>query len=254
MRHIYLYKGRSLPRFMDIFFWPVVTLLTWGFLSVYLGKINLSNVNFLSVIMGAVIFWEVVHTTQNAISIYFLEDVWEKNFLNIFVTPLRLSEFFIASVILAILKISVTFSILLAIALSLYHYSIFSLGISLLPYLINLFVFGAVIALFINGIIIRYGTSAQVLAFGVIFILQPISAVFYPVSALPGFIHPFSYAIPVTHVFEAMRSTIAGGGFDSMSFWYATGLNILYFAFAWLFFNKMFKNVKQKGLLLKVQN
>lgn len=254
MRHLYLYKGRSLPRFMDIFFWPVVTLLTWGFLSVYLSEVNLSNINFLSVILGAVIFWEIVQRAQNSISIYFLEDVWEKNFLNIFVTPLRLSEFFIATVILGIIKIIITCVILFIIALGLYHYNIFSIGLELIPYVANLFLFGVVIALFLNGIIIRYGTSAQVLAFGLIFIIQPVCAVFYPVSALPTFVHPLSYAIPVTHVFESMRATVAGASFDWNSFWWATSLNILYLIISWIFFKQMFANVKKKGLLLKVQN
>jgi len=177
-----------------------------------------------------------------------------RKILNIFVTPLRLSEFFIASVILGIIKIIITCAILFIITLGLYHYNIFSIGISLIPYLFNLFLFGMVIALFINGVIVRYGTSAQVLAFGLIFIIQPICAVFYPVSALPTFIHPLSYAIPVTHVFESMRATIAGAPFDWQSFFVTTILNVIYFILAWLFFKKMFANVKKKGLLLKVQN
>ncbi len=254
IRHLYLYKGRSLPRFMDIFFWPVMTLLTWGFFSVYLNKFNLSNVNFFSVLLGAVVFWEVVQTSQQAVSVYFLEDVWEKNFLNIFVTPLTLGEFFVATAILAIIKLCITCSVLFIVAFLFYHYSVFSLGFAFIPYVINLFAFGMTVAVFINGIILRFGTSAQVLAFGIILILQPLSAVFYPVSALPGFLHPISYALPITYVFESMRATIAGMPFDFHSFWISALLNIVYFTAACLFFRGMFLSVKRKGILLKVQN
>ncbi len=254
MRHLYLYKGRSLPRFMDIFFWPVMTLLTWGFFSVYLGKLNLGNINIISVLLGAVVFWEIVQMSQQAVSVYFLEDVWEKNFLNIFVTPLTLGEFFAATAILAIIKIIITAAVLLTVAYFSYHYSIFTLGFAVIPYALNLFIFGMVIAIFINAIILRFGTSAQVLAFGVILILQPLSAVFYPVTALPSFIQPISRILPTTYVFEAMRATLAGGVFDTTSFLLALGLNIFYFIVVCFFFSTMFKIVKRKGILLKVQN
>lgn len=254
MRHLYLYKGRSLPRFLDIFFWPVVTLLTWGFLSVYLQNTNLSNVNFISIILGAVILWEITQRAQQSISIYFLEDVWEKNFLNIFVTPLKLSEFFIASLILGLIRIVIICCVLFLLSFFLYHYNLFSLGFAFIPYTANLFLFGVTIALFINAIILRFGTSAQVLAFGIIFLVQPISAVYYPVASLPTWIQPVSYAIPITHIFEAMRYTVATGVFDVGAFWISTLLNVGYFILAWFFFNAMFKSVKKKGLLLKVQS
>ncbi len=254
MRHLYLYKGRSLPRFLDIFFWPVITLLTWGFLSVYLQKSNLSHVNFISVILGAVVFWEITQRAQQSISIYFLEDVWEKNFLNIFVTPLRLSEFFVASLLLGLIRILIILVVMFVVALALYNYNIFSLGFAFVPYVGNLFLFGVAIALFINAVILRFGTSAQVLAFGIIFVIQPISAVFYPISSLPAWIHPFSYMIPASHIFEAMRYTLATGLFATDYFWYATVLNVGYLALAWMFFNAMFRSVKKKGLLLKVQS
>lgn len=254
MRHLYLYKGRSLPRFLDIFFWPIITLLTWGFLSVYLQKTNLSNVNFVSVILGAVVFWEITQRAQQSISIYFLEDVWEKNFLNIFVTPLRLSEFFIASLILGFIRIVIISFVMFLVTLVLYHYNIFAIGYAFIPYVVNLFLFGVSIALFINAIILRFGTSAQVLAFGVIFLIQPVSAVFYPIASLPSWIHPLSFSIPISYIFEAMRYTLSTGFFDTQSLIMATILNIVYLALAWIFFKAMFKSVKDKGLLIKVQN
>lgn len=254
MRHLYLYKGRSLPRFLDIFFWPVITLLTWGFLSVYLQQGNLSNVNFVSVILGAVIFWEITQRAQQSISIYFLEDVWERNFLNIFVTPLTTLEFFVASLILGFIRILIIAFVMFVLSFLLYHYSIFALGFAFIPYAANLFLFGVVIAIFINSIILRFGTSAQVLAFGLIFIIQPISAIFYPLSSLPFWIHPFSLVLPTTHIFEAMRSTLMTGQIDTLHLISASILNILYLLLAWDFWNRMFKSVKEKGLLIKVQN
>lgn len=253
MRHLYIYK-RSMPRIMDIFFWPVLTLLTWGFFSFYLGSTGGQNVSIASMLLGGVILWQVVDRAQNTISVYFLEDVWHRNFLNIFVTPLKLSEFLFAGAFLAILRIAVMIAFLGFICFFLYAFNIFTIGFSLIPFIFNLFLFGVVLALFINGIVLRFGSSAQVLAFGMAMFIQPISAAFYPVSALPFGLSYVSQLLPVSYVFESMRSVMAGGAIDWNSFYISLGLNVVYLTLMWWFFTSMFKKVKVMGNLLKVQD
>lgn len=182
VRHLYLFK-RSLPRLLDILFWPVVTLLTWGFLTVYLQGISFNNVNIVSVLLGAIILWELLQRMQGAVAITFLEDVWERNFLNLFVTPLTIAEFLTSTVILGIIRLAGVLTVVSILSVLLYHYSIFSLGFYFLPFLVVLMMFGFAMGLFNMAIILRFGTSAQILAFGLIFLVQPFSAVFYPVSA-----------------------------------------------------------------------
>lgn len=253
MRHLYIYK-RSMPRLMDVFFWPVMELLTWGFFSFYLGQTSLQNFSIATMLLGGVILWQIVDRTQNSISVYFLEDVWHRNFLNIFVTPLKLSEFFLAGALLSILRIIVMGLFLAGVSYLLYAFNIFVLGFSLLPFVFNLFLFGLVIALFINGVILRFGSSAQVLAFGISFLIQPISAAFYPVSSLPAPLAFLSSMLPVSYIFESMRIVISGGPIDWGSFFIALILNIVYLVITWLFFSSMFKKVKKLGKLLKVQD
>jgi ABC-2 type transport system permease protein len=253
LRHLYIYK-RSMPRLMDVFFWPVMELLTWGFFSFYLGQTSLQNFNIATMLLGGVILWQVVDRAQNSISVYFLEDVWHRNFLNIFVTPLRLSEFFAAGAMLAVLRIIVMGGFLSLVSYLLYKFNIFVLGMSLIPFMFNLFLFGMVIGLFINGIILRFGSSAQILAFGISFLIQPISAAFYPISSLPAPLAFLSQMLPVSYIFESMRAVISGGSIDWHSFNIALILNIVYLVIMWIFFSSMFKKVKKLGKLLKVQD
>lgn len=253
MRHLYIYK-RSLPRLLDVFFWPVMELLTWGFFSFYLGRTGSENLNIATMLLGGVILWQIIDRAQNFISTYFLEDVWHRNFLNIFVTPLKLSEFFLAGVILAMVRLVVMAAFLLILSYLLYAFNIFVLGFSLIPFILNLLLFGITLALFINAVIIRFGSSAQVLAFGISFLIQPISAAFYPVSALPAPLATISGFLPVSYVFESMRKVMAGGPIDWDSFYISLGLNIIYLIIMWLFFTAMFKKVKVMGNLLKVQD
>lgn len=251
MRHLYLYK-RSVPRLMDIFYWPVMELLLWGFISSFIEKMNLGGFNAVTVLIGAVIFWDLMSQSQRAVSVAFLEEVWERNFLNIFVTPLRVSEFLASTFILAAVRVILVGSVMSVLALVFYHFNLLTFGFALIPFVANLLIFGSVLGIFTTAIILRYGTSAQVLAFGFLMLLEPFTAVFYPVSALPVAIQWISYTMPSTYVFEGMREVIATGEFSYPLFWGAVGTNIIYAVVIIWFFSRMFAYVKRNGKLLKL--
>lgn len=248
---MYIY-GRSVPRLMDIFFWPVTELLVWGFLSVFINKMNLSTFNAVTVFLGAILFWGVVTQGQKSVSVTFLEDVWEKNFLNMFVTPLRLSEFLSAAVFLSALRILVSSALMAGLGYVLYRFNIFTFGVQLVPFMANLMLFGMTLGVLVISVILRYGSSAQILAWGFIVLVQPFSAVFYPVSVLPHVLQYICWAIPSTYVFEGMRILASTGHIDGMSLITASVLNVLYFGVAICYFYRMFAAVKVKGRLMKL--
>ena len=251
IRHLYLYQ-RSLPRLMDVFFWPILELLLWGFLSVYLQKLNLTNLNVVTILIGAIIFWDLMSQSQRAISTAFLEEVWERNLLNIFVTPLRISEFLLSSVLIGAVRIVGVGIVMAGLAMLLYHFNIFGFGFYLILFVANLLIFGWTLGLFTTGIILRFGTAAQVLAFGFIFLIQPFSAVFYPVSVLPPAVRYIAYALPSTHVFEGMRTVIATGALPVNQLMWALATNFVYLILVLWFFSRMFARVKEKGMLMKL--
>jgi ABC-2 type transport system permease protein len=251
IRHLYLNK-RSIPRIMDIFFWPIMTILLWGFLSLYLEKSNLTGLNIITILMGAILLWEILSESQHSLSVAFLEEVWEKNLINIFVAPLKISEFIVSTILLGIVRVFLAASVMALLAFIAYSFNIFTFGLNLIPFVINLLIFGWALGLFITAVILRYGTSAQVLAFGIIFVVQPFTAVFYPVSVLPGIIKYIALALPSTHVFEGMRAVVATGGIPAFNFTMAIILNIIYLILASMFFYKMFSRVKEKGTMLKL--
>lgn len=251
IRHLYLYK-RSLPRLMDVFYWPIMDLLVWGFFSVYLQKQTLGDFNLISVLLGALIFWDFLNQSQKAVSVAFLEDVWERNLLNIFVTPLRVSEFLTATVLLGFIRIFLVSIVLGVLAFFFYSFNIFQFGFYLIPLIANLLLFGWTLGIFTTAIILRYGTQAQILAFGFIFIIQPFSAVFYPLQVLPVFLQKIAFFLPSAHVFEGMRGILAGGAFPADQLFIAFILNIIYLAVCIAFFYAKFRRAKAKGILLKL--
>lgn len=252
IRHLYLYQ-RSFPRLMDVFYWPVMDLLVWGFLSAYLQKQNTAEVNLITILLGALIFWNFLNQSQKAVSIAFLEDVWERNLLNIFVTPLRISEFLTATVLLGVVRIALISIVMGVLAFIFYHFNLLLFGFFLIPFVANLLLFGWTLGIATTAIILRYGTQAQILAFGFIFIIQPFSAVFYPVSALPRALQTIAYFIPTTYVFEGMRALIHTGKLPFTLLIMSIVVNLVYLMLSLFFFYLMFKRTKVRGALLKLE-
>ncbi len=247
-RHFYLYK-RSWSRWMAIFYWPLIDLLVWGFITVYLQQYLTS---FVMAFLGALILWDILFRSQQGISIAFLEEVWSRNLLNLFVTPLRPIEFLMAAMLLGGFMVSVATIISATLAWFFYSFNVLVLGIALLPFVLNLVAMGWAIGVVTTAIILRFGQRAEILAWGLTFFFQPISAVFYPVSILPWWLQPIARMVPATHVFEGMREVLTHGTFPVRALLWATGLNVLYLSAAFMFFYWIFGQVKRLGLLLKV--
>lgn len=133
MRHIYLNK-KSFPRLMDLLFWPMMSLLLWGFISIFLEKTNNGGLNIITVLLGAVLLWEILQEGQHSLSIAFLEDVWQKNLLNIFVTPVTIGEYLASTVFFGIIRLLVAGTVMTLVAFIFYSFNIFTFGFYLIPF------------------------------------------------------------------------------------------------------------------------
>jgi len=152
----------------------------------------------------------------------------------------------------AVFKVAVVFLISALLAWLLYSFNLFIIGISLLPFMLNLIILGWAIGILTTGLILRFGQQAEVLAWGVAFLFQPISAVFYPVSVLPKFLQKLAQVIPASYVFEGMRAIIFGKEFSLNLLLKAFAINVIYLSLALIFFFRMFRQVRVKGLLAKM--
>lgn len=251
LRQIYLYK-RSLPRLMGILYWPVLDLLLWGFITIYLNKYKADLPAFVSFFLGALILWDLLFRAQQGISISFLEDMWARNLLNIFVSPISVGEYLLSLMLVSLIKIVLTATVSVSLAWLLYSFNIFIIGVSLIPFVLNLLLLGWVIGIFTTALILRFGQQAEILAWGIAFLFQPVSAVFYPVSVLPYSIQLVAMWVPSSYVFEGMRTVVSGGGFPVRELTWALSLNLFYLFCATTFFYRVFRTVRVKGLLGKI--
>lgn len=249
-RYLYLHK-RSVSRGLELFFWPVMELLVWGFLTLYIRKVGGGDLSQIIVyLISAVIFWDVLYRSQQGITISFIEDIWTQNILNLLISPLRIWEWLVATFVYGLVK-TLTITVLLTLlAIALYHFNMIeTIGFSLIPMAINILLFGWALGIFTSGLLIRWGHSVEALIWGVPFLVQPLSAIFYPVSTLPKLLQPIAMVLPSTYVFEGMRAIVAGGSYEVGSFLMSLVLNGIYFVIACLSFLAMYRASMVAGKL-----
>ncbi|MFM8991691.1 MAG: ABC transporter permease, partial [Alphaproteobacteria bacterium] len=212
LRHLYLWRG-SWTRLFDLVYWPVLQVMIWGFMTEFLAGKSSWVAQAGGVFIGAVLLWDVLVRGQFGRTRSMREEMWSRNLANLFVSPLRPWEFALALMTLSILRslIGVVPAALLAIPL--FGYSVFELGLPLLAFWSLLLVFGWAIGLALCGLLLRFGLAAESYAWASVFLLAPFSGVYYPVATLPGWLQPLAWCLPTTHVFEGMRAAMVDGAF-----------------------------------------
>ena len=251
VRHLYLYR-RSLPRIMEIFYWPFLDLVIWGFITTYLARYQSQIPGFVTFFLGGLILWDMLFRSQQGITISFLEELWARNLMNLFASPLKPSEFLAATMAMSMMKVAAVSVVMAVCALLFYSYNVFMMGLWLIPFVFNLVITGWVIGVFTTSLIMRFGQEAEVLAWSMVFMFQPISCVFYPMEVLPAWLKPVAWANPAAHVFEGMRMVLSSGEAPLTNFAWAVGLNALFLVAAVAWFYRTFAYCKDQGLLVRV--
>lgn len=241
-RHIVL-QFRDLYRLIDIFFWPVLDIMLWGFTAVWLEPDN-SN-GLLTILLGLVL-WQVVYRASLELAMNMMQELWDRNLAHLFSTPLTLLEWVIANLLLSIARVIIYVSIYCIIIWALYDLNIFVLLPQFIWPMILLLVTGWSIGFFCCALLIYSGQKAQAFVLPISFVLMPFSGVFYPLSILPWWMQKISLVFPTTYVFENMRAVLELQGNQS-SLIVSLLLSVLYISSSFFLFVYLFKKGKQYG-------
>jgi ABC-2 type transport system permease protein len=212
-RHAYVLR-RSPHRLFDVTVWPLVDVLLFGSLGVFVSRHGGAGTIAFGYLLSGIVLWHVVYQSQIALSTGLLEETWSRNLLNLMVTPLRELEYVLGVVLFGMVKLAIGVGVVALTALGFYAFNVTHLGWALVPIAAVLLTVGWVIALFVIGIVLRFGSGAEALAWGILFIVMPLSGVFYPVQALPAVLRPLAIALPTTHAFAAGRALLVHRGLE----------------------------------------
>src|SRR5271157_5762194 len=183
LRQFYLIRG-SLSRVLPLFVWVGIDIVLWGFITKYLNTVTPAGFNFVPSLLGAVLLWDFLIRVMQGVTLAFFEDVWSRNFLNIFATPLRISEYISGLVLSSIATSSVGLLVMLVLATTIFGLPFFAYGIALIPFLLVLFLFGIAIGIAGSAIVLRLGPASKWLVWPIPALLPPLAGVFYPISTL----------------------------------------------------------------------
>jgi ABC-2 type transport system permease protein len=209
-RHAYV-LARSPHRLFDVTLWPLVDALLFGALASYIGGgHSTSGGHAAGYLVAGIVLWHVVYQSQISVSTGLLEETWSRNLLNVMVTPLREVEYVGGVALFGMLKLAMGVGVVAIGAFVFYAFDISKLGFGLVPIAAILLFVGWTIALFVIGVVLRFGSGAEALAWGVMFVVMPLSGIFYPVESLPGALQPVAQALPTTHAFAALRGLVDG--------------------------------------------
>jgi ABC-2 type transport system permease protein len=256
-RHLCLYR-RSWPRLLELAYWPILQMCIWGFTASFItsravaGRHDAGLLVAATALLAGVLLWEVALRSQMGVAVSFLEEIWSRNLAHVFISPLRPWELILALIGVATLRVAAGILPAILVADLLYAFNLFTLGPILVLFFANLMIMGWAVALGVVSLILRHGAGAEALAWSLLFGLTPLSAVFYPVSALPHWLQPVSLAIPATHVFQGMRAALLQGHTDWGDMLWAVGLNLVWLAAAGLLFASQFRTARIRGALITI--
>ena len=249
LRQIYLMRSNA-TRFVQMFIWITVDIILWGFISKYLGGM-VSKLNFVSVFLGAVLLWDFSIQVMQGITMSFFEDVWSRNFVNIFASPLRISEYIAGLVMTGIARSILALIVMLSLAGIVFGLSVLVYGPPLAAFLFILFLFGIALGIVGVSIVLRLGPAAEWFIWPIPALLSPFVGVFYPLSTLPVWMRQISHVLPPSYVFAGIRAIVSGGTFSSSTLLLGVVLALLYIVAAYLLFLRVYRKAVRSGLIAR---
>jgi ABC-2 type transport system permease protein len=248
LRHWYILRGSWL-RILELAYWPAVQMVMWGFLSEFLSKQTSYVAHAFGILLAGMLLWDVLVRGQLGLSISFLEEMWSRNLGHLFASPLRPIEFAAGIVTMSLIRTVVGMVPVTVLTFAFFGFSIYSLGWPLLAFFFALQMFGWGVGLAISGMVLRKGLGAETFAWAAVFILLPVSGVYYPIAVLPGWLQAIAWALPPAYVFEGMRAVLAHEPLPPMLLAGALALSLVYLAVGFGIFLWLFNGARRKGLL-----
>ncbi|WFU40932.1 ABC transporter permease [Bradyrhizobium sp. CB82] len=249
LRYWYLLMS-SWPRLLELLYWPALQVITWGFIQYYVAQ----NASFFAraggTLIGAVILWDILFRGQLGFSISFLEEMWARNIGNLMMSPLKPIEFLLALMIMSLIRLAIGVLPMTLLALFLFHFNVYSLGLPLIAFFCNLIFTSWSVGIFVSGLVLRNGLGAESIVWTLMFAIMPLACIYYPVDVLPGWLQVAAWTLPPTYVFEGMRALLIDHTFRADLMLDALGINACLLVASFGAFLAFLRSAKKNGSLL----
>ena len=251
LRHIYLIIN-SFPRIIDLIYWPTVQIFLWGFISKFFTLNSDYYSNTVGIILTAAILYDFLFRVSISYNIMFLEEIWSRNFTNLFIAPIKLSEVIASLTITAVLRSLIGLIPAALLAIPLFGVSVFKVGVPLLALLLSLYIFGVTLGLLVTSGLLRFGPSFENIAWASLFFLAPLGCIYYPLEILPFSLQIIAKGLPLVHVFEEMRNILINDTVNYIGVYISILISIAYFIFGVIIFYMAYSGARIRGTLINM--
>jgi ABC-2 type transport system permease protein len=238
----------------EIFAWALLDLLAWGLLASFIERGDVQLPLPIAFLIGSALLWAVMFRFQIGSSFSFLYEAWSGNALAVLASPVTPLEYFLGGVAFSLVVTAVQLGVMAAVAWIGFGFTLGALGPAIVPFFAILALFGLALSLVVVGLIFRYGHGANMLAWTLSGLLQPLSAVYYPVAILPGWAQTAAQILPTTHAFEGMRAVLAGQPLQLSRLGFALALDVGYLALGAWYAGSGLKVLRHKGFATRYAN
>ena len=251
LRHFFLIKS-SFPRILDLIYWPSIQIILWGFISKFFSTYSDYYNNTVGIILSCAILYDFLFRSSISFNMLFLEEIWSRNFTNLFIAPMKISEIIISLVFTALIRTLIGLVPAILITSPLFGISILNLGIPLFFLFLSLYIFGITLGLFVSSGLLRFGPSFENIAWSSLFLLAPLGCIYYPIEILPEFFQNLAKALPLVYIFDETRNILVNNNFNFENILHAFYLNAIYLLSGIFLFYFSFSKARKKGSLINM--
>ena len=251
IRHLYLIKS-SFPRILDLIYWPTIQIILWGFISQFFTMYSDYYNNTIGVILSCAILYDFLFRSSISFNMLFLEEIWSRNFTNLFIAPLKVSEIITALTATALIRTLIGIVPAVLLASPFFGVSLLNLGPALILLLLSLYGFGISLGLLVVSGLLRFGPAFENVAWSSLFLLAPLGCIYYPLSILPDGLQLLAKALPLVYIFEEVRSILLNNVVNYNNILSALMLNLIYFTLSIIVFYSAFREARKRGTLINV--
>jgi ABC-2 type transport system permease protein len=251
LRHFYLIKS-SFPRLLDLIYWPTIQIILWGFISKFFTMHSEFYNHTAGIILSAAILYDFLFRSSISFNMLFLEEIWSRNFTNLFIAPLKVSEIITALTSTALIRTLIGIVPAIVLVSPFFGVSLLDLGPTLVLLLLSLYIFGMTLGLFVVSGLLRFGPAFENVAWSSLFLLAPLGCIYYPLSILPDWLQIIAKGLPLVYIFEEVRSILLNNTVNYSNIISALILNLFYFLISIFIFYKAFHEARKRGTLINV--
>ena len=251
LRHFYLIKG-SIPRILDLIYWPSIQIILWGFISKFFTIYSDYYNNTVGIILTCAILYDFLFRSSISFNMLFLEEIWSRNFTNLFITPLKLNEIIISLIFTALIRTLIGLVPAIILTSPLFGVSILKLGFPLMLLFLSLYIFGITLGLLVSSGLLRFGPSFENIAWSSLFLLAPLGCIYYPIEILPEFFQFIAKCLPLVYIFDETRNILINEMINYNNLIYAYILNLFYLIISIVMFYISYSQAKKKGTLINM--